>query len=96
MNKIDEMHRLFGTDYAHTCGECKHFFSYTESRKWFKCRLYGDSRSESTDWRKSYVACGNYNKQLDKDFIPVVQRVIHAPKLHEDEQIPGQMDMWGN
>lgn len=58
IKKIDLMHKLFGTVPDRYCKECPHLESYTASRKWYKCGVYGNTCSEATDWRLKYKACG--------------------------------------
>lgn len=51
-----------GPDRA-TCGTCQHFLRRTRYGKnghFMKCLLFGDSKSESTDWRAGWPACGKY------------------------------------
>ncbi len=46
-----------------TCKNCKHFFSYRHGKRvFYKCELFGISRSEATDWRGKYPACGKYEE----------------------------------
>jgi hypothetical protein len=61
--KIEAMHKLFGYS-NNQCANCNHFLTYGwRGRNYFKCEIYGISNSEATDWRKSYIACGLFNKE---------------------------------
>lgn len=65
MKKIDLMHAMFGTAEG-KCTECRHFEEHwNRDGKYFKCRIYGVSPSEATDWRKKYPACGLKNVKTD-------------------------------
>ncbi|HWB15943.1 MAG TPA: hypothetical protein VG538_06000 [Vicinamibacterales bacterium] len=44
-----------------TCGECASFVTVEgNTRNYLKCRRYGLSRAESTDWRAKWAACGAF------------------------------------
>lgn len=59
MNKIDLMHGIFGRNESHCCAECSHFARKSYHDKAYrKCLVYGDTCSQGTDWKASYVACG--------------------------------------
>ena len=53
--QIDIMHKLYGKDHAHKCGDCCNldaFEGWGKARR--KCERYGYSHCEATDWtRKS-------------------------------------------
>ena len=60
VRKIDLMHRFFGKDEAHTCGECNNLCSYRYRGKTYrKCEIYGVTNSEASDWAKRWTACGS-------------------------------------
>jgi len=89
--KIYRMYELFGhcENNEAICKNCKHLTSYTASRKWYKCECFGNSSSESTDWRIGWLACGLYNKPYDGK--PVVE--IRTRKKKKDLPVDGQMEM---
>lgn len=61
--KIYKMHHIFGTCENHTCKECCHLKKITyRGKSHYKCEVYGNSQSESTDFRCSYTACGLFNQ----------------------------------
>lgn len=44
-----------------TCGQCEHLFvAGRPGKKFFKCDVYGASRSEASDFRKKWAACGKF------------------------------------
>lgn len=58
MMKIAEMYRISGgTDYRHTCYECK---NCRKEGKQYICRLYQEHGGKAT-WKPSYIACRYYN-----------------------------------
>ena len=89
--KIDAMHDAYGKS-VHKCKDCDHFVVNEFSRRYFKCCAYGDSRSESTDWRANWTACGLFNKSI-KGLVPMVDRLKHASTKSPDEQLEGQIGM---
>lgn len=90
---IEIMHSLFGICDGHTCGECDNLMMHAYSRNYFKCAVWGNSCSVSSDWRKKYQACGMFNREYSD--IPVKEYVKHMPRTNNnDEQIPGQMTVW--
>jgi len=75
--KIFAMHRRFGTCGVLRCKDCDHLCSYEYRRsRYYKCRLYGMSCGEGTDWKSSYQACGMYNVKQDmKEWVPVIKLI---------------------
>ena len=59
MRKIELMHKTFGT----AAGICKDCFNFIPAMGGYsKCRIYGLSHSEATDWSYRFSACGKKNK----------------------------------
>jgi hypothetical protein len=56
------MHARYGHGPADKkCGECARLDRYQPGNtKFFKCSLYGASRSAASDWRKKWEACGGF------------------------------------
>ena len=62
IKKIDQMHALFGLDERHKCGECSNFVCrWYRSKILKKCRAYGLTHSQASDWAKRWTACGLFN-----------------------------------
>ena len=62
--KIDLMHQTFGKTDGKICGACKNLESiFTGKRTISKCKVYGKTSSEATDWAKKWAACGLYGKE---------------------------------
>ena len=91
LRKIDLMHKLFGEISDRKCKDCQHLESYTASRKWHKCGIYGNTSSEASDWRLKWTACGMIDIPLYNGY-PIVKQVrLLNRKPEEDVQIEGQM-----
>lgn len=48
IKKIEAMYHYFGHGEG-KCGDCSNLCTYTASRTWYKCKVYGESNSEATD-----------------------------------------------
>lgn len=95
LRKIDAMHSLFGVISSATCKICPHLEKqYYHGRYYYKCKAYGNSSSEATDWRLYYHACGLIFVNLKKDYVPVIERLKHGARGNADMPIPGQMTMF--
>lgn len=92
--KIDAMHRRFGPHVGKQCRDCIHLIGGEyHNRRYYKCKVYGISRSEATDWRLSYPACGAYNvpeNELDA-FSPYLMQLVRErnaePPLEGQERM---------
>lgn len=89
VSKIDLMYEKFGKGDSETvCAECRHFIRIKHHDKVYrKCEIYGNTASESTDWKAGYMACGLCNKDYETD------RPIVEFGHFMDEQLPGQMSI---
>lgn len=91
--KIDAMHKLFGMAPLE-CRQCPHLTRmYARAKKYIKCKAYGLTASEASDWKLSNIACGLITGPLPKGFVPVIERLKHAPRASDDKPIEGQMKM---
>lgn len=89
--RIAAMHKRFGTNYALCCKDCSHLIcGEYHDRRYYKCEIYGLSHSESSDWRRSWMACGMYNVPQDMDrWVPLMRQINHSPKT--EPPIEGQI-----
>ncbi len=92
--KITAMHREYGMNNAHSCGECPHYCLHVAAtckggRSHYKCRVYGESFSEATDWYRNWMACGMYGKPLPDFHVPLMVR-LKRTRRHE-KPIDGQI-----
>lgn len=88
VRKNDLMYQLFGKVEG-LCKDCEHYIGYRYhdyNRR--KCDVYGDTRSEASDWKGSAQACGLYP---DKPYNGrnVIELVGGKPK--ENYQVEGQI-----
>ena len=91
IRKIDLMHKLFGKNEAHTCGECENMVSQRYRGMILrKCTVYGMTHSEASDWAKKWTACGMFNKPYsDRNVIELVR------PSREEEPVEGQLSIDG-
>ena len=94
LRKIDLMHHLFGELPDRKCKDCNHLISHQQSRKWYKCEIYGDTSSEASDWRLKYTACGMIDNP-DYSGNPVMN-LWRIYNKKPDEQIEGQVSLFEN
>lgn len=86
--KIGFMHARFGTAEG-ICKHCSNFQRWLAGNKLVrKCRIYGVSHSEATDWNATFNACGMYNK--DPGGIGNLYKERARKAL---QQLPGQIAM---
>lgn len=95
LRKIDLMHRQFGKCERHTCRECSNLIHVrANDRPLTKCKVYGETSSEASDWTQRWQACGMFNKPWDKG--PIIQLVRPERTQKEDAQripLDGQLSM---
>lgn len=67
LRKIERMWQRYGKVEDKKCGDCQHMIiKYGDQpASYFKCKFYGTSSSEATDWRKKYIACGLWKERDD-------------------------------
>ena len=90
MTKIEFMHYIFGSGHpSNKCGDCKNLIKYGN---YYKCRIYGNTSSEASDWRKKWNSCAMFN--MTYNGMPVIEMKKHMPKKQEDDVIEGQMTIF--
>lgn len=94
-NQLETMHRLYGKDHAHKCGQCSNFVrGRYHDRMLQKCERFGLSHSETSDWAQRWPACGMFNVPMPDDDKPVkdwAKRAQH--RIVADEPADGQIRM---
>ena len=90
VRKIEAMHKYYGYG-SGRCEHCPHFQKKVFDKTYYKCLVYGNSNSEATDWRCSYLACGLIDKPFPTDETRIVNRIIASKR--ESEPLPGQIAM---
>lgn len=92
LRKQHLMYRQFGHCDGHTCGECSNLIEGSWSHK--KCRIYGSTSSEASDWAKRWPACGMFNKTYTGGpIIQLVRRNTNRPPEAPEEPLDGQMSL---
>lgn len=90
--KIAVMHKLFGITEGMKCGDCVYLLTFQQSRRWFKCSVYGCTHSVSSDWTKKWTACGLFNKPVPKGYSSIIRTLRNNPK--KIEPVDGQIDIF--
>ena len=90
--KISRMYKYFGkSGSGKKCKDCSNLMRVERgNHRVSKCMVYGDSHSESTDWKRSHLDCGMFDK--DYDGRPIIR--VYEPKTVKGEQIEGQMELF--
>lgn len=87
MRKIALMHRIFGVSEGRTCRECSNFVKGKyHDRTLCKCRVYGMTHSEASDWAGRWLACGAFNMGISR--LPVIREVIPDRNKQEADNMP--------
>lgn len=94
MRKIALMHRLFGVCEGHACRECNNLVKGRyHDRILTKCKVYGMTHSEASDWAGRWQACGYFNQAINRR--PIIRDVVPDRRQKETDSSPldGQMIM---
>lgn len=58
---LQKMYGAFGKKDGEKCGNCSYLDTkFMHNKKYFKCRIVGDTNGPATDWRKKWQACGKF------------------------------------
>ena len=88
MRKIELMYAKFGKGKG-TCKNCTNLIRTWRTKPRFKCKVYGFTHSEASDWRASYEACGMKNSLWTGRNI--IECVTHEKPILE--QLVGQCEL---
>ena len=94
LRKIALMHRLFGVCEGHACRECSNLVKGRyHDRILTKCKVYGMTHSEASDWAGRWQACGAFNQAINRG--PIIRDVVPDRRKNETDSSPldGQMMM---
>ena len=94
LRKIALMHKFFGKYYGHTCRECSNLVKGRyHDHILTKCKVYGLTHNEASDWAGRWQACGMFNRAWDKQ--PVMREVVQERKQKEADNAPldGQISL---
>ena len=87
LRKIALMHRIFGASDGHVCRECSNFVKgLYHDRNLCKCKVYGMTHSEASDWAGRWQACGAFNRTINRG--PVIRDVVPDRKQKESDTAP--------
>lgn len=92
VRKIDYMHKRFGV-VADRCKNCSNLCQMAyRGKTYYKCLVYGNTQSEATDWRLSYMACGMLNQEYKGT--PIIEMAKRQMRVASGtEPIEGQISM---
>lgn len=94
MKKIELMHHLFGRSEG-LCLNCQHLIRVDcHGKTYRKCKVYGVTHGEGTDWKVSNHACGLFPDVFYQGR-PVMEIARRTPKNRESGLIKGQLSMKG-
>lgn len=93
LRKQHLMYRQFGHCDGHVCGECSNLVEgYYHGKLLRKCKVYGMTHSEASDWAKRWLACGMFNKQYTGGrIIELVRPVRKQSAITIEEPLEGQI-----
>lgn len=96
LRKIDLMHQLYGKAEPHKCRDCSNLVTGRYHDKTLrKCRVYGLTHSEASDWAMKYTACRMFNKEYTGQ--PIINLVKHnSSRTKVEEPLDGQIEMEDN
>lgn len=90
--KIAMMHKMFGLEPGHTCGDCVNLAcGQFGSRIRYKCMVYGWTHSEASDWAKSWPACRMFGHEYSGR--PVIE--LRETQKEPETPLEGQLDLLG-
>lgn len=95
---VDLMIHAFGPGPGgKTCSECCNITATQYgNRRIYKCRAYGATCSNASDWRKKWPACGMFGKFTLKQVITDASKRAFTKSVNPEQPIDGQMKMEGS
>ena len=91
IRKLDLMHQKFG-ECNHLCGECENLISGKYHGKTLrKCKVYGLTHSEASDWAKRWPACGMFNHKYDGQ--PIIELLKNGKQNEIEKPLEGQISL---
>lgn len=91
VRKIELMQEIFGLSPGEddTCIKCKNFIH--RKGGYSKCKHYGHSHSEATDWKQKQRGCGLFNQDYTGK---QVVELVRPDKRVEEPVIEGQISLF--
>ena len=92
--KIQLMHQMFGRKNDERCKDCTNFGRALVGDKKLvrKCKIYGVTGSEASDWCAFYPACGLFNQDYAGRKIIDFVKPERAQNI-DNEPLEGQIDI---
>lgn len=80
--KLPAMHEVYGKSPQHKCRDCCNLTRIVtvggvRRKVYLKCKAYGDSGGEATDWGLNFMACGLYN-------IPFIEEITLLERINNE------------
>lgn len=95
VRKIDLMHRHFGKCHGRKCKDCQNLVKLEyHCKPYIKCRVYGITQSEASDWVQKYEACGMFNKEWTGGDIIRLVKPERAAAQQDNDPIEGQVSIF--
>lgn len=89
MRKIELMHVTFGKCHGKQCKNCFNYIRFRyHDRPLRKCRVYGITQSEASDWTGKWQACGAFDKDIQCS--PIMELVRKSKIEVQYEPLEGQ------
>lgn len=95
LRKQQLMYKQFGMCDGHVCGECSNLVEGRYHDKILrKCKVYGMTHSEASDWAKRWLACGMFNKTYTGGpIMALVRPVRKQTEATIEEPLEGQLTL---
>ena len=95
IRKIHLMHKFFGLCEGHACRECSNLVEEPYHGKMYrKCKVYGLTNSEASDWAKRWPACGMFNKTYKGRMVIEAVKPVRTNKEEAQRiELEGQMKL---
>ena len=90
--KIRRMHKQYGIDARYLCKDCCNYYRKIWDRTYSKCKAYGESNSDATDWSGRHMACKMFGKDFESSGLrPLID--VHRNQKEAQPDLPGQERM---
>ena len=97
LRKIELMHRQFGVIEGKTCGECSNLTEHRYDKLYRKCKVYGETSSEASDWAMRWKACGMFGREETRQMVSDGEKSRFfrgiGPEAQPEEPLEGQIEM---
>ena len=92
--KIELMYRQFGKCHGRYCKGCSNLVKFTyRDKPLIKCKVYGVTHSEASDWVQKWTACGMFNREWRGGQIIRLVKPSKQERENDNAPIEGQLSM---